>query len=140
VRRSALLGETERIPVSCWRTSPQGGIRLGEPAKQNGDERRARPGVYAVKRSGARSSAVARSNEGVEQRPKIGRGSVQSCNRRQVEPCKVSRWIKHEETPSALRFVSTDLLILQRAKITLGKALLPDLGYSNHFEYATQAM
>ena len=42
------------------RTNPQGGIQLGEPAKQNGDERRARPGDYAVKRSGARSRSEAR--------------------------------------------------------------------------------
>jgi hypothetical protein len=35
--------------VHCW------GDRQGEPTKQNADERRARPGGHAVKRSGARS-------------------------------------------------------------------------------------
>jgi hypothetical protein len=53
VSRSALLGETGRIPVSNANELKERNP-LGEPTKQSEDERRTRPGGHADKRSVAR--------------------------------------------------------------------------------------
>jgi hypothetical protein len=51
-----ITGATGRDSGECQRTNPRAESRLGVPRKQNGGKRRARLGIYPVKRSCAREN------------------------------------------------------------------------------------